>query len=382
VSEVRALAVRGPFRGGTGYDYHTRSFVRELVRLGVRVQLEELAQWSRPLPPHLQDPFFERLTAAVDSSILLQFVMPHQVVVRPGLRSVNYTMFETTRIPPHWAAHAQRCALTVVPTRSGRDAWTASGVPADRVAIVPLGVRAGLAAAGVAPLPLQDARGRPVSAYRHRFLSVAELIPRKNLLGLIETWMRTTTPHDDAVLILKTNAFRPQLGELFAADLAALMRRLGKTPADCAPICCVTEYLPDAQMPSLYETATHYVSMSCGEGWDLPMTEAAAAGLALIAPRHSAYLDYLDDDCAYFIPAEEGPVDTHAGALARVDAELFEGMRWWVPDGDAARAILRAILDGRAPPRSSPQQRIARDFSWEAVSRRLLTVLGELRPRG
>ena len=377
MSDVRALTVRGPFRGGTGYDYHTRSFVRELVRLGVRVQLEELPRWSRPLPRDLHDPFFESLAAPVDSSILLQFVMPHQVVERPGMRAVNYTMFETTRIPPHWAAVAERIALTIVPARSSRDAWTASGVAAERVRIAPLGIRAGLDGAPP-PLPLTDARGRPVSAYRYRFLNVAELIPRKNHLGLIEAWIGATTPADDAVLILKTNAFRPQLAELFAADLSALMRRLGTTPAGCAPICVVNDYVPDAQMPSLYAAATHYVSMSCGEGWDLPMAEAAAAGLVLIAPRHSAYLDYLDDDSAYWIPAREIPVDTGAGALARVDAALFGGLRWSMPDGAAARDVVRAILDGRAPPRSSPRARIAANFSWEAVSRTLLAVLGEL----
>jgi glycosyltransferase involved in cell wall biosynthesis len=270
---------------------------------------------------------------------------------------------------------AERIALTVVPARSSRDAWIASGVPAERVRIVPLGVRSGLGGDAVSPLPLADAHGRPVRAYRHRFLNVAELIPRKNHLGLIEAWAAATTPADDAVLILKTNAFRPQLSELFASDLAALMRRLGKTPADCAPICVLNDYLADAQMPNLYASATHYVSMSCGEGWDLPMTEAAAAGLTLVAPRHSAYLDYLDDASVHWIPAREDAVDTQGGSLAQVDAALFEGLRWWVPDGHAARVLVRAIIDGDAEPRSSPRARIAAEFSWAAVSRQLLMLL-------
>jgi hypothetical protein len=51
-------------------------------------------------------------------------------------------------------------------------------------------------------------------------------------------------------------------------------------------------------MPGLFAAASHYWSMSHGEGWDQPMIEAAASGLRLIVPRHTAYLEYLDADVA------------------------------------------------------------------------------------
>jgi hypothetical protein len=47
-------------------------------------------------------------------------------------------------------------------------------------------------------------------------------------------------------------------------------------------------------MPGLYAAATHYWSMTHGEGRDQPMTEAAASGLRLITPDHTAYRTYLD----------------------------------------------------------------------------------------
>jgi hypothetical protein len=51
-------------------------------------------------------------------------------------------------------------------------------------------------------------------------------------------------------------------------------------------------------MPGLFAAASHYWSMSHGEGRDQPMIEAAASGLRLIVPRHTAYLEYLDADVA------------------------------------------------------------------------------------
>ena len=204
------------------------------------------------------------------------------------------------------------------------------------------------------------------------------MIPRKNQLGLIEAWLMATTPADDAVLILKLNQFRHGLAERFQADLRAVFERVGRTPDDCAPIHMITEYLPDAQMHRLYRAATHYISLSFGEGWDLPMTEAAAAGLTLVAPRHTAYLDYLNDANAHLISCDEVSVAGRDGALARVDAELFEGLTWWMPDLGEATSVIREIIDGRGPHKSSPRDSINERYAWPTVARQLLDVLDEL----
>jgi len=45
-----------------------------------------------------------------------------------------------------------------------------------------------------------------------------------------------------------------------------------------------------------------YVSSSLGEGWNLPLCEAAACGLPVIAPQHSAHAELLSHDIAYLYP--------------------------------------------------------------------------------
>ena len=141
MSALESLKVRGPFRGGSGHDYHTRSFVREFVDLGVAVELEEFTEWSLPLPADLQETFFDTLDVPVASTVQVQFVMPHQVSASPGARVANYTMFEASRIPAAWAARAEACDLIIVPTTSSLDAWLASGIKGDRLRRCPLGVR-------------------------------------------------------------------------------------------------------------------------------------------------------------------------------------------------------------------------------------------------
>jgi len=130
-------------------------------------------------------------------------------------------------------------------------------------------------------------------------------------------------------------------------------------------------------MPSLYCTATHYFSMSCGEGWDQPMMEAAASGLQLVAPRHSAYIDYLDDSIAHFLPARLQPAEFE-GSMAGEDRIFFEGCSWWVPDENAAAATLRGLIDGSLPPTQPAAPRIRERFTWSAATRSLIEILLEI----
>ncbi len=373
---IAALRVRGPFRGPSGYDHHVREFVRELVRQDVVVQLVDLPEWGAArLPEHARDWWFDHLSQPVDASITLHFTMPHQVISDGHGLDVNYTMFEATRVPATWVEHNRRHALVIVPTESSRQAWLAAGFPADRLRICPLGINASLFDGSVEPLSLRTETGVPVASYRTRFLNVSELGPRKNLTGLLRAWLITTSVEDDAVLMLKLGCYTPGWFDLFAQQLQELQRQVGQSFRQAAPVEILFDLLPDAEMPRLYSTATHYISLSHGEGWDQAMVEAAASGLQLIAPDHSAYRAYLSPDTATLIPSREVP--------ARFDGDpplqaLFAGANWWEPDTDAAVASIRRAIDGQDGERRGARKQVLTHFTWQRSTRRLLDILSEL----
>ncbi len=370
---IERLDVIGPFLGPSGYDRHTRELVRGLAALGVDVGLTNLDGWSTPMPAEMRDPWFETLPRATGADTLLHFTMPSQVLPRPAVRNVNYTMFEASGIPAAWVAAADRCDLVVVPTHAARDAWARSGVDAARVRVSPLGVDGEFFSRRSAPLRLSLDDGRPVAGFATRFLHVGELRPRKNQIGLLRAWLTATVPDDDAVLILKCPAVPHMVAQL-AADLQALQRELGRGLADAAPACLLSALLTEEQMLALYATATHYVSVSHGEGWDQVMMEAAVAGLHLVAPNHTAYLEYLGDDDAEFIPSTLGPA-TFEGRVGAEDQVFFDGLAWWHPDGQATVEILRGAIDGTRARQVPPSARIASTYTWQAAARRLVEVL-------
>ncbi len=374
----RSLTVFGPYRGSSGHDHLVRQFVRHLNAAGVRLALEEMRGWgSLELPDDRKDGWYDAFGTKCRSSCVLHFCMPHQVRLRSGLLNVNYTMFESNRICSLWARHSRTHDLVVVPTESSRQAWLAAGFPPDRVTTCPLGVDPGLFHPRVEPLALCDDSGRDVSTYRTRFLNVSEFMPRKNLSALLRVWIRATSRLDNTLLILKLSTHAG--GWLaFKQNLTAVERELGKTLSEAAPLLFFGSVLSEAEMPRLFASATHYWSMSCGEGWDLPMTEAAATGLRLVSPEHSAYATYLDGSVARMIPVRLVPVQPSPGMPV---GRFFENSEWWQPDEDAAAAHISEIVrtGGEADP--TARERIVSRFTWQESTRRLISILQDLHDR-
>lgn len=367
------MRITGPYSGVTGHDNQVRSIARALHQLGVEIELRNLGGWSPTQLPEAEacmEAYGHQLR--VDQH--LHFCMPHQLKPSRRCRNINFTMFEATRLSPVWREASLRHDLIIVPTESSRDCWIDSGIPGKKVKICPLGVDFNLFQPSTPPLKLATEEGRPLSSFRFRFLNVAESIYRKNLSGLLQVWLTATTRSDDAVLVLKTGFYNQGSRQEFDEQLRAIENRVGKRFEEAAPLVIFDAVLPIEEMPSLYLMATHYWSMSHGEGFDLPMLEAAASGLQLIAPDHSAYRHYLRPAFSFLIPAREIPVHIPNNSLLN---QLFIGANWWEPDQPSAEKLLRGLLDGLVPPTASARTALQPHYSWDATARRLIEILEE-----
>jgi hypothetical protein len=282
-------------------------------------------------------------------------------------------------------APSLRYDAVVVPTPSSSRAFAAAGYPESRLHVCPLGVDAAFHP-GVEPLPLSDGAGRSLLDFRTRFLTVATALPRKNVTGLLRTWLRSTRRTDDAVLVLKLGELSPYSVGSFLRALAAVEASVGRRRSEAAPIVWHTEVLPDALMPRLFALATHYLSLSHGEGWDLPTLQAGAMGRRLIVPRHSAYQDNFDDSSARFVPARAVRALQSIGDAERCILEIapwslghFGASDWWEPDEEAAGALLREAIDRPDAPWPTAPERLGK-LTWEASTARLLQIAETIAP--
>ena len=92
------------------------------------------------------------------------------------------------------------------------------------------------------------------------------------------------------------------------------------------------EYIGDSlsfgQMAQLYQAADAYVSPYRGEGFNMPVLEAAATGLVVVATLGGATDDFTNASFALGVDSREEEFDGLDGAL-REGAQA----RWRLPDG-------------------------------------------------
>lgn len=358
------LVVRGPFRDTSGYAWMVRRFIRGMVDQGLDVHLIDLRVDFVPAMGDTQcDPLYETLSRPVRSRSLLTFAIPSVVEPVPPLLPVNFSMFEARTVPRPWLRYAANLPHIIVPTPSSLTAWADAGFPTERLHLCPLGVDP-VPDGTAPPLHLTDAAGRRLADYRTRLLNVSDLIDRKNLDGLLRVWLRASRPDDGAALVLKLGKGQLDRDRRAGPFIEEVARSVGRRLDQAGPVFVVQGVLSDPEMMGLFAACTHYWSMSHGEGWDLPMTQAGAMGLRLIAPRHSAYTAYLDDGIATLLPANLGPA-----------LPPYRGLEWWNPDENAAAdAILRAIAGADAPQRSA-RDALVHGFGWPQAATRLCSVL-------
>ncbi|CAO3363861.1 tetratricopeptide repeat protein [Azospirillum palustre] len=369
------LLVRAPFSVLSGYGDFAQHFVRSLMERGQTLRLAGL-KGEESWRPSFADPILQaasrRLAEPLRSRLALSVLTPPLVEPIPGVPTVNYTMFEGPRIPDSWAVCSRGHDRVIVPTDSSRLAWIAAGHPEDRIHVCPPGIAPNPADAGAMPPSIMGPRGRPVMDYRVRALNISDFVARKNLDGLLRVWLRATRADDDAILILKVGKGGASLAGEVRRLVEQGMRATGRRVEEAAPIALLTDRYDEQGIASLYAMATHYLSLSHGEGWDLPITRAGCLGAGLIAPRHSAYTAYLNDDVAHLIPCTTGPA---LMPYSNAYYPPFHGLDWWHPDEDAAADILARVIRDPVGERRDAARHLMDSFTWDAAASRLLDAL-------
>ncbi len=233
---------------------------------------------------------------------------------------------------------AARFADIVVVSTHAATAELEHAVPAlrGRCEVIPPGVSGNLALPADADERVQSLR-LPADGY---LLSVATLEPRKGLDVLVQALAKPQAPNLPLLV-----AGQPGWG---GVDLAQACRQAGLS----ADRVRVLGYVSDQDLAVLYSKATALVAPSRSEGFGLPVLEAMAAGLPVVASDLPVLVEV---GGAALVTAAPGNPDELANALARVvgDPQLRKHL--------ATSGLARASA-----------------YSWERSARRLWELYGRL----
>lgn len=263
---------------------------------------------------------------------------------------VGYTMLEVDGIPSDWVQAANRMDEIWVPTQFNLETFKNSGVKKP-IEVVPLGVDIDHFNTDIRPYRTFD---------NFVFLSVFEWGERKAPDILIKAFNEEFSADDGVVLLLAATNRDP--GVNIGDKLRDLKLRLGRAPI----ILWVNPELDGSQLGALYRSANAFALTTKGEGWGLPILEAMACGLPVIATDWSAHTSFFDETVGY-------PIKVQHMEPAIAKCPYYEGFRWALPDLDHLREMMRYVYEHQdeAKARGTVAAERAASLSWRASAERI-----------
>jgi glycosyltransferase involved in cell wall biosynthesis len=251
-------------------------------------------------------------------------------------------------------------------SRFVRDCYIKSGVSADRVHVVPLGVDTSRFHPQAQPLPVRTTK-------TFKFLFVGGTIHRKGIDILLNAFVRAFTANDPVCLVIKDVGSASFYRQSNPRDQIEKIRAQSGAPE----IVYLDQELSSSELAGLYTACNCLVHPYRGEGFGLPIAEAMASGLPVIVTEYGAALDYCTAENAYLIPARIMRFrHKRIGALETVDIP-------WLAEADPAAlvALMRHVVDHQDEAQakgSSAADHIQRFFTWERSIDVIETRLAQL----
>jgi glycosyltransferase involved in cell wall biosynthesis len=127
------------------------------------------------------------------------------------------------------------------------------------------------------------------------FLAMAQWGPRKNVDAMVKWFVDEFHDNEDVGLILKTSEKNNSIMDRSAVQDKITNFVTNAYPDKKCKIYLVHGYLTEEEMAALFndKQIKAFCTTTHGEGWCLPMFDAAIAGIPVVAPEWSAYTDFM-----------------------------------------------------------------------------------------
>ena len=376
---MKSVLLRGPFLTLSGYGVHSRQIARwALSRKDWNVSVQA-TPWGIT-PWYINTDGEGGLVGEIMSKTIdirqnhPRFDMSIQVQLPnewdPSLAKINIGVsacVETDRCNPQWIDACNRMTAIVVPSEFTKKVLENTGNVKVPVIVIPESFYDEILDETIEPLNHEFSTN-------FNFLVFGQLTgnnpenDRKNLFYTLKWMCEEFKDNPDVGIILKTNSGKAtkidrMVTQKFLNDLLKTVRR-GPYPK----VHLLHGKMASSDMVSLYknETVKALVSLTRGEGYGLPLLEAAAAGLPVIATGWSGHTDFLGK--GKFISVDYTLDEIHP---TRVDNKIFmQGSRWAnAKESDAKRKLKKFYEKPHMPQNwaNSLSETLKDELSWESV---------------
>jgi glycosyltransferase involved in cell wall biosynthesis len=262
---------------------------------------------------------------------------------------IHIQPWEFGHLPLDWIAPLRDQVDEIwAPSSYVKRVYERSGIPAEKIQVIPWGIDPDVFHPAAAPLHLPTTKS-------FKFLFVGGTLRRKGFDILLQAYLEEFTRADDVCLVIKdmgTSTFY-RYGHHRDEILAAI------NDESQPEIVYIDSQMTAGQLASLYTACDVLVAPYRGEGFGLPILEAMACGLAPIVPRGGPSDDFVTDESGFFLPSREIET-THEWPLAGPPLELMVDLA-------DLRTALREAFENRAALRakgSAARNQAHDQFTW------------------
>jgi hypothetical protein len=353
---MKQVLIRGPLLSMSGYGTHSRQIFRWLESQDVKIT-SQVTPWGMT-PWHLDDKAQDGLigrimaTAAPFSStfdVSFQIQLPNEW--DPDLASFNVGItaaVETDRCNPAWIQACNKMNKVIVPSTFTKSCLENTGKLSCEIEVIPEAFYDCL---------LDESNEVKLDldlSTEFNFLIFGQitghnpLSDRKNTFFMIKWLCEEFTNNQDVGIVIKTNHGKNSANDRMITSnmLDKLLHEVRQGPYP--RIYLLHGALEQEEIQSVYQNPKikALVAATRGEGYGLPLLEASAAGLPVMATNWSGHLDFMKNGKFVAFDYELEPVHE-----SRIDGQIFmPGTKWaMVKEDDFKKRVRKFYTSPHKP---------------------------------
>ena len=372
-SGMKKVLVRGPFLSHSGYGEHARFILNSLkkypehfdlylinVKWGETSWINDDSDYRKWIDEHIHKTLQHQQSGGTyDLSVQIQIpnefekLAPYNIGITAGSESTKispeflkgtYNVDKIITISKHSKYGFDNTTYDVIDNNTGKRFKAKCETPVEVIGYPVKSVK-------------KDKNFDLELKHDFNFLTIGTFIPRKNLENTIR-WFVEQFKEEEVGLIVKTTMGKTSLIDRRFV-LGHLKRILNSYKDRKCEVYLLHGDLSENQMTSLYnhEKVKCLVSLSHGEGFGLPLYEAAYNGLPIIAPNWGGQCDFLN------IPVKDKKGKTKSKAMFSSvafdmrplqDNHLFPGIlvknsMWCYPKEWDVKKTLKSVVKNYKP---------------------------------
>lgn len=320
--KVTEVVWHGHFMGYTGFDRMNRTMAFGLSNRGIKTKLE-IEPYLTHVNKATQDQLHDMSKIEVSKSATRVFGMTVPTIFSSDGRRILYTMIESSeKAHPDYIGKLNMMDEIWIASKYGQEMLRNQHVNPP-VYVMPLGVDIERYKPNAGKMDFGPTK-------EFVFLSVFRWSYRKGFDILLKAFMEEFSGEEDVTLLMVSRAVEcteDKSSSKIAEDFANVRQFVKKQDSELPHVALYAKPVHEKDMPKVYSSANAFVLITRGEGFCLPIVEAAATELPIIASNVTAQRDFLREDNSYLVEPEgyvEAKISGNLSNMAKL-CRFYEG---------------------------------------------------------